>query len=77
MAGMVGVWFGEFAKMGREAAAAAAEAGVSRRGQSEGKSKGGDVHQESTRRRRDDYESSVLSDSEATICMLMDRFAPA
>ncbi|XP_052148859.1 uncharacterized protein LOC127767534 [Oryza glaberrima] len=78
MAGLVGVWLGEFAKMGR-GAASAADAGVGRRAQSEGescKSKVGDgVVQEITTRTRDS--SILLSDSEATVCMLMDRFAPA
>uniref|UniRef100_A0A0E0KJG1 Uncharacterized protein n=1 Tax=Oryza punctata TaxID=4537 RepID=A0A0E0KJG1_ORYPU len=67
MAGLVGVWLGEFAKMGR-GAAPAADAGVDQRAQGEGescKSKGsGGVVQESTTRRRDS--SVVLSDSEAT-----------
>ena len=73
MAGLVGVWF---AKFGRETAPAAdAEAG--RRHQSDGTvevesgEKGG-VLQERSRRN-----SAVLSSSEATVCMLMDRFAPA
>uniref|UniRef100_A0A0D3FPH8 Proteasome assembly chaperone 2 n=1 Tax=Oryza barthii TaxID=65489 RepID=A0A0D3FPH8_9ORYZ len=67
MAGLVGVWLGEFAKMGR-GAASAADAGVGRRAQSEGescKSKVGDgVVQEITTRTRDS--SILLSDSEAT-----------
>ncbi|KAL5209600.1 hypothetical protein ABZP36_005223 [Zizania latifolia] len=82
MAGMVGVWLGEFAKLGR-GYAPAADAVVVRRAQSDGtlegesgkSSKGSaDVQETTTRRRRS---SGVLSDSEATVCMLMDRFAPA
>ena len=70
---MVGVWF---AKFGRETAPAA-EAEAGRRHQSddmvevESGKKGGVIQ---GRRRRN---SGVLSNSEATVCMLMDRFAPA
>ncbi|XP_040378464.1 uncharacterized protein LOC121053933 [Oryza brachyantha] len=78
MARLVGVWLGEFAKMGGREAAPAADAGVGRRAQMSegegGKSGKGGAVQESTRRRDS---SVVLSDSEVTVCMLMDRFAPA
>ncbi|KAG8098311.1 hypothetical protein GUJ93_ZPchr0013g37675 [Zizania palustris] len=84
MAGMVGVWLGEFAKLGR-GYAPAGDAVVGRRAQNDGTLQGesgkscegsGDVQETTTRRRRR-RSSGVLSDSEATVCMLMDRFAPA
>lgn len=75
MAGVVGVWF---AKFGREAAPAAEAEVVGRRHQGDGlleveTVKKGDVQIQERRRRN----SSVLSNSEDTVCMLMDRFAPA
>uniref|UniRef100_A0ACD5XCH7 Uncharacterized protein n=1 Tax=Avena sativa TaxID=4498 RepID=A0ACD5XCH7_AVESA len=77
MAGVVGVWF---AKFGRETAPAADAEVVGRQHiQGDGMlevvesvKKGGVQIQE--RRRRN---SGVLSNSEATVCLLMDRFAPA
>ena len=78
MAGSVGVWF---AKFGREetAPAANAEVLVGRRHQVDAMlevdtsaKKGGVQVQERGRRN-----SAVLSNSEATVCLLMDRFAPA
>ena len=75
MAGVVGVWF---AKFGREAAPAAeAEAEVvGRRHQGDGLLEVEAVKtvQIQERRRRN---SAVLANSEDTVCMLMDRFAPA
>ncbi|XP_062212518.1 uncharacterized protein LOC133913394 [Phragmites australis] len=77
MAGVVGVWLGEFAKVGRPEAARAAGAEAGRRHQGddgirvvETRQKGG--VQEKRRRN-----SGVLAESEAVVCMLMDRFAPA
>jgi hypothetical protein len=77
MAGVVGVWF---AKLGRETAPATEAEVVGRPHQGcgdgmlevESVKKGGVQIQE--RRRRN---SGVLSNSEATVCLLMDRFAPA
>ncbi|KQK13021.1 uncharacterized protein LOC104581898 [Brachypodium distachyon] len=80
MAGLVSVWF---AKLGRETATPAADdagLGLGRRHEGDGvlevesvKIKGGGVQIQERRRRN----SGVLSNSEATVCMLMDRFAPA
>ncbi|XP_062214444.1 uncharacterized protein LOC133915337 [Phragmites australis] len=76
MAGVVGGWLGEFAKFGRPevAQAAGAEAGQRHQGDDgigavESREKSG-----AQEKRRN---SGVLSDSEAVVCMLMDRFAPA
>ncbi|KAE8767036.1 hypothetical protein D1007_61657 [Hordeum vulgare] len=73
MAGVVGVWF---AKLGREAAPAAEAEVVGRRNQGDGllEAEAAKTVQIQERRRRN---SSVLSNSEDTVCMLMDRFAPA
>ncbi|KAL6637929.1 hypothetical protein ACP70R_025501 [Stipagrostis hirtigluma subsp. patula] len=82
MAGVVGVWLGEFAKCRRPEAARAggAEAEAGRRRQlgddgddeeASGKKKG--VVQVMRRGRN----SGVLTDSDAVVSMLMDRFAPA
>ncbi|GJN23198.1 hypothetical protein PR202_gb10825 [Eleusine coracana subsp. coracana] len=82
MASVVGVWLGEFAKFGRPEAAAhqtaGAEAGRNRQGQDgiiaavETVKKAVVVHQEKPMRA-----SAILSDPEAVVCLLMDRFAPA
>uniref|UniRef100_A0ACD6A5G9 Uncharacterized protein n=1 Tax=Avena sativa TaxID=4498 RepID=A0ACD6A5G9_AVESA len=77
MAGVVGVWF---AKFGRDTAPAADAEVVGRQHQGDGMlevaetvKKGGAVQIQERRRRN----SGVLSNSEATVCLLMDRFAPA
>ncbi|CAM0876423.1 unnamed protein product [Alopecurus aequalis] len=76
MAGAVGVWF---AKFGREAAPVAHAEVVGRRHEGDAlieveSAKKGGVQVQERRTRRN---SGVLSNSEATVCLLMDRFAPA
>ena len=79
MTSVVGVWLGEVAKFGRPEAAhpaAGAEVGGRRHGEeriltAEGVKKGVVQEKKTTRA------SGVLSDSEAVVCLLMDRFAPA
>ncbi|KAM3058318.1 hypothetical protein ACUV84_001625 [Puccinellia chinampoensis] len=78
MAGAVGVWFAKFGREEAAPVAGAAEVLVGRRHQGdamlevESVKKGGVQIQERSRRN-----SAVLSNSEATVCLLMDRFAPA
>ncbi|CAM0876424.1 unnamed protein product [Alopecurus aequalis] len=76
MAGAVGVWF---AKFGREAVPVAGAEVVGQRHQGDAmleveSVKTGSVQVQERRTRRN---SGVLSNSEATVCLLMDRFAPA
>ncbi|KAL6894155.1 hypothetical protein ACP4OV_008253 [Aristida adscensionis] len=79
MAGVVGVWLGEFAKFGPPEAARAggAEAGRCRQGGdgidegARGENKGVVVQE----KRRTN--SGVFTDSEAVVCILMDHFAPS
>uniref|UniRef100_A0A0A9A9S6 Uncharacterized protein n=1 Tax=Arundo donax TaxID=35708 RepID=A0A0A9A9S6_ARUDO len=76
MAGVVSVWFGEVAKFGRPEAARPVGGEVGRRHQGED----GIVEGESGKKGaavQEKRNSNVLSDSEAVVCMLMDRFAPA
>ncbi|GJN23197.1 hypothetical protein PR202_gb10824 [Eleusine coracana subsp. coracana] len=78
MASVVGFWLGEFAKFGRSESAlqsAGAEAGRHRQGKDgiiAAAEKAVVVHQEKPMRA-----SAILSDPEAVVCLLMDRFAPA
>ncbi|CAD6214715.1 unnamed protein product [Miscanthus lutarioriparius] len=76
MAGAVVVWLGAFAKSGQPEAAKAAEAEAARRhrGDDDGVGAVASVEKGEVQEKRN---SGVLSDSEAVVCMLTDRFAPA
>ena len=76
MAGAVVVWLGAFAKSGQpEAAQAAAEAEAAQRHHGDdGVGAVASVEKGEVQEKRN---SGVLSDSEAVVCMLTDRFAPA
>jgi hypothetical protein len=79
MGSVVGLWLGEVAKFGRPEAAQAAGAGAGRCHPAEE----GIVRAETGKEDADVQEktsrqcSEVLSDAEAVVCLLMDRFAPA
>jgi hypothetical protein len=79
MGSVVDLWLGEVAKFGRPEAAQAAGAGAGRCHPAEEGIVGAETGkkavavQEKTSRQC----SEVLSDAEAVVCLLMDRFAPA
>ncbi|GJM96740.1 hypothetical protein PR202_ga13603 [Eleusine coracana subsp. coracana] len=80
MASVVGVWLREFAKFGRPESAihrsAGAEAGRHRLGQ-DGVAAAETVKKAVVVQQKPMRASAILSDPEAVVCLLMDRFAPA
>ncbi|GJM96739.1 hypothetical protein PR202_ga13602 [Eleusine coracana subsp. coracana] len=80
MASVVGVWLGKFARFGRSEAAAHQSAGAKpgqhRQGQ-DGVAAAETVKKAVVVQQKPMRASAILSDPEAVVCLLMDRFAPA